>query len=483
MNHWREECGVFGIWGESEAARMTYLGLYAQQHRGQESAGIVTLDNEELLVYKKMGLVGDVFSEDVLESLKGHAAIGHVRYSTTGKSELKNAQPIMGELSESAVVSIAHNGNIVNIKELRKKIESQGIYQEGDNDTECFLHLIKIVEEEIKQKNSQNSEVQTNSKPLIIESLKKVLLEIKGAFSLVLLTKDGLIAARDINGFRPLVLGKRGNATVFASESCAFDLIDAKLVREVEPGEIVYINKDGEHSFKYGKSSTGLSSCVFEHVYFSRPDSIIFGKSVYKSRKRMGRILSKETKVDADLIIPVPDSGLAAAIGYSNESGIPFDLGIIRNHYVGRTFIQPSQSIRSFGVRIKLNAQTEIVKGKRVVLVDDSLVRGTTSKKIIDLVRQAGAKEVHFRVASPPTTGSCYYGVDTQAKAQLIAGKKSVQEICKFIGADTLKYLSLEGMMRALFDKPANEPLENLTPKKCGYCAACFDGQYPIEPE
>lgn len=452
----REECAVFGVWGDPEASRMTYLGLYAQQHRGQESAGIVSLHEGQHNVHKGMGLVGDVFKESDLIRLSGAAAIGHNRYSTTGASLQYNVQPLSAHLLNGPV-AIAHNGNIVNADEIRDELKGEGAIFQGTNDTECLLHLLA-----------------RNPSSDIIGCLKEALPRLDGAYSLVILTHDRLICARDPYGFRPLVLGRRsiGDGSfswVAASETCAFDLIGAKLVREIEPGEIVWFDREGEHRDRIPVQSRRLAKCVFEHVYFARPDSQVFGLSVYESRKRMGEILASENKVEADIVVPVPDSGVPAAIGYSRQSGIPFELGIIRNHYIGRTFIQPSQSIRSFGVKIKLNPQSEVLNGKRVVVVDDSLVRGTTSQKIIRLIRAAGAKEVHFRIASPPTTGPCYYGVDTPGKSQLIAAQHSLEEIREFIDADSLAYLSVEGMMKAVRGNERE------------FCAACFDGNYPTE--
>jgi amidophosphoribosyltransferase len=455
LHSWHEECAVFGVFGDPEASRMTYLGLYAQQHRGQESSGIVSLTSDgQHIVHKGMGLVGDVFQEADLIRLTGAAAIGHNRYSTTGASLQYNMQPLTAHLMNGPV-AIGHNGNFVNAEALRNDLKGQGAIFQGTNDTECLLHMLA------RNKSSD-----------IIACLKDALPQLVGAYSLVLLINDRLIAARDPFGFRPLVLGRRplGDGSfswVVASETCAFDLIGAKLVREIEPGELVWFDKDGEHRDRLPGKPQRLAKCVFEHVYFARPDSQVFGLSVYESRKRMGEILASENGVEADMVVPVPDSGVPAALGYSRQSGIPFELGIIRNHYIGRTFIQPSQSIRSFGVKIKLNPQSEVIKGKRVIVVDDSLVRGTTSQKIIRLIRAAGAKEVHFRIASPPTTGPCYYGVDTPGKSQLIAAQHTLEEIREFIDADTLAYLSVEGMMRAV----------NGTPKE--FCAACFDGNYP----
>ena len=457
MKAWNEECAVFGIWGDPEAGRMAYLGLYAQQHRGQEAAGITTLGHGGRQIHHKgVGLVGDVFPAEVLDRLTGKAAIGHVRYSTTGTSSLHNIQPLTAGLL-TGPVAMAHNGNIVNSKPLRKELKKLGAIFQGTNDTECLLHLLA-------RHPSSN----------LVTCLKESVQRLDGAYSMVILANDKMVAMRDPRGMRPLVLGQRhlpdgGFAWVVASETCAFDLIGAKLIREIEPGEIWWVDGDGEHSERFSEPASPTAKCVFEHVYFARPDSTVFGKSVYETRKKMGEVLAEENSVEADLVIPVPDSGVPAAIGYGQKSGLPFEFGIIRNHYIGRTFIQPSQSIRSFGVKIKLNPQKEILKGKRVIVVDDSLVRGTTSQKIIRLVRQAGAKEVHFRIASPPTTGPCYYGVDTPERGELIANQKSLEGIRQFIDADSLAYLTIEGMMRAV------------GAAKEGYCAACFDGNYPTD--
>lgn len=467
MPGFREECAVFGIWGDAEAGRMTYLGLYAQQHRGQESTGIVSLQkNGQHLVHKGLGLVGDVYSEIDLIKLEGDAAIGHNRYSTTGENLIANAQPLTANL-RSGPVAIAHNGNIINARQLRESLITQGSIFQGSNDTEVVLHLLS-------RHPSSN----------IVECLKDAGQQLVGAYSFVLLTHDRLLAMRDPLGFRPLILGTRTldsgkKAYVLASESCAFDLIGADYVREIEPGEIFWVDENGEHSewILPKNSERDSANCIFEHVYFSRPDSVVFGKSVYEARKWMGRELAKESPVEADIVIPVPDSGVPAALGYSAESGIPFELGIIRNHYIGRTFIQPSQSIRSFGVKIKLNPQTRVIEGKRAVVIDDSLVRGTTSQKVIQLVRQAGAKEVHFRLASPPTIGSCYYGVDTPHRSQLIAATKSIEEIRKFIGADSLAYLSAEGLQRAV--SAVSGETTKSTRKQ--FCDACFTGKYPTK--
>jgi amidophosphoribosyltransferase len=454
---WKEECGVFGIWNHEEAARLAYLGLFAMQHRGQESAGIVTLKDKAHIHHKGLGLVGDVFKEEDFDRLQGNVAIGHVRYSTTGQNLLTNAQPLTANLG-SGPVAVAHNGNIVNNESLKKELQGQGAIFQGTNDTEILLHLIS---------RCPSSDM--------IYCLKEGLPKLVGAYSFVILTHKMMVGVRDPQGFRPLVLGKKQNekgqwASVLASETCALDLIGAQFVREVEPGEMVWVDESGEHSTQYAPKAQA-ARCIFEHVYFSRPDSVVFGHSVYETRKKFGAWLAKESPVEADVVIPVPDGGVPAAMGYSLASGIPFEFGIIRNHYVGRTFIQPQQAIRSFGVKIKLNPQAAVLAGKRVVVIDDSLVRGTTSQKILALVRQAGAKEVHLRIASPATIGPCYYGVDTPQKSDLIAANQSLDEIRKFVGADTLSYLSLEGLFKALGESPQA--------KEKSFCAACFDGQYP----
>lgn len=453
MKSWKEECGVFGIWGHPEAARLAYLGLYAMQHRGQESAGIVTVSDREHIHHKGLGLVGDVFKDADLQRLTGSGAVGHVRYSTTGQNLLTNAQPLTAVLLNGPV-AVAHNGNIVNNEALRRELKGLGSIFYGTNDTEIVLHLLS--------KHPSND---------LVTAVRDSMKSLDGAFSFTIMGHDKLIAVRDPYGFRPLVLGRKkrddgGWARVIASETCAFDLIGASFERELEPGELFWVDDQGEHSERYAEARR-RAHCVFEHIYFARPDSVVFGRSVYESRKAFGRQLARETGVPADLVIPVPDSGLAAALGYAAESGLPFELGIIRNHYVGRTFIQPHQSIRDFGVKIKLNPQSAVLTGKKVVVIDDSIVRGTTSRKIISLIRSAGAKEVHLRIAAPPTTGPCYYGVDTPQKSQLIASHQSNEQIREFVGADSLGYLSIEGLFKALQDSQNN------------YCAACFDGKYP----
>lgn len=461
----KDECGVFGIWNHPEASRIAYLGLYAIQHRGQESTGIVSLDEGRHRIHRGLGLVNDVFNEKNLSPLSGSAAIGHVRYSTTGENNIANIQPLTTNLYNSPV-AIAHNGNIENSLTERELLQKEGSIFQGTNDTEIILHLLA--------KHSSNH---------LVTALKASLQKLVGAYSLVVLAHDRLIAVRDSYGFRPLVLGqmkdpqdkKSDLSYVVASETCAFDLIGADFIREIEPGEIIEISKEGLKSTfikdkdEKNQSVNRIAQCVFEHVYFARPDSVVFGRSVYQSRKRFGEELAIESKVEADIVIPVPDSGVPAAIGFSQKSGIPFEFGIIRNHYVGRTFIQPGQSIRDFGVKVKLNTQPEVLRGKKVVVIDDSLVRGTTSRKIINLIRQAGATEVHLRIAAPPTIGPCYYGVDTPQKSELIAANQSIEDIRKHIGADSLAYLSFEGMWRAVQGGPD------------AFCSACFDGRYPTK--
>jgi amidophosphoribosyltransferase len=443
-------CGIFGIADHSEAARMTYLGLYALQHRGQESTGISSSGGDEVYTYKAMGYVADVFSEETLKRLKGNHAIGHTRYSTAGDSSHNNAQPIVVKCAHGTV-ALCHNGNLINAHTLRADLEQDGAIFQSTSDTEVILHLIA---------RSQSGDLLT--------ALGETLSQIQGAFSLLLLTEDTLIGIRDPNGFRPLCLGKINRSYVLASETCAFDLIGASYLREVEPGEIVMIRGEELQSVK-ALHSPKLSKCIFEHVYFARPDSIIFGRTVQESRDLMGRILAEENPVDADLVVPVPDSGVAAAIGFAQRSGIPFAFGLIRNHYVGRTFIEPATTIRNFGVKVKLNPVKNLLSDKRVVLIDDSIVRGTTSRKIVKMVRAAGAREVHMRISCPPTISPCFYGVDTPTKRELIASSHTVEETCKYIEADSLAYLSLEGLLRAVRAKGDE------------FCTACYTGQYPVE--
>ncbi len=452
----REECGVVAIHAHPEAEKLAYLGLHALQHRGQESAGIVTSDGEHLHAHRAMGLVADVFTEEVLSSLRGTLAIGHTRYSTAGDSALLNAQPIMVQSNKGAM-AIAHNGNLVNALAIRQKLEGQGSIFQTNSDTEVLVHLIALSREQT-----------------LPDAMADALRRVEGAFSLVMISRDRIFAARDPRGFRPLAMGhipapsgEKNDTVVFASETCAFDLLGATYERDVKPGELVIVGPEGISSRFYSPSQV-QSSCIFEHVYFSRPDSLVFGRSVDHSRDNMGRQLAREAPVDADIVVPVPDSGNTAAIGYAAESGIPFRLGLIRNHYIGRTFIEPQQSVRDFGVKLKLNAVQSMIEGKRVILVDDSIVRGTTSKKIVRMIRRAGAKEVHMRISCPPTISPCFYGVDTPSKKQLIAANKTIEEIRDYIGADSLAYLSLEGLKIACADG-----------EKTTYCSACYTGHYP----
>ncbi len=446
----REECGIFGVYGHPESSKLTYLGLHALQHRGQESAGIASSDGECIFFHKEMGLVADIFDEETLEKLPGHLAIGHVRYSTTGTSELKNAQPIVVDFEQGSL-AIAHNGNLVNAHVIRRELEREGSIFQSSMDTEVIVHLIARSKEELLENR-------------IVDALEKV----KGAYSLVFLTSDRLIGVRDPHGFRPLVLGKVKNGWVLSSESCALDLIEGELVREVDPGEMVVITEKGVTSLRPFLPSP-QRFCIFEFVYFSRPDSIFMGTSVYNIRKELGKQLAREQSVEADIVIPVPDSGLPAALGFSEESGIPFMMGLIRNHYVGRTFIEPQQSIRHFGVKLKLNAIKDVISGKRVIVIDDSIVRGTTGRKIIKMIRAAGAKEVHFRISSPPTEFPCYYGIDTPIRRDLIAATHSIEEINRYLTSDSLGYLSVSGLHRCCPGDGADI-----------YCNACFTGRYPV---
>ena len=429
---------------------MSYLGLYALQHRGQESCGISAAGAGEVHTHKSMGHVADVFTEDVFKRLAGDSAIGHTRYSTAGDSSEGNAQPIVVECAQGTV-ALVHNGNLINAHTLRADLEQDGAIFQSNSDTEVILHLIA---------RSQTGDLLT--------ALGEAALKIQGAYSLLLLTENSLVGVRDANGFRPLNLGRLNDSYVMASETCAFDLIGATYLREVEPGEIVLIRGTELQSVKLPPAPK-LSKCIFEHVYFSRPDSIVFGRTVQQSRDTMGRILATEHPVDADLVVPIPDSGVAAAVGYSQQSGIPFAFGLIRNHYVGRTFIEPKTSIRNFGVKIKLNPVRHLLAGKRVILIDDSIVRGTTSRKIVKMVRAAGAAEVHMRISCPPTISPCFYGVDTPTKKELIASSHTVQEIGKYIEADSLAYLSYDGLLKAVAAKE-NE-----------FCTACYTGRYPLE--
>jgi amidophosphoribosyltransferase len=443
-----EECGVFGIFGHPDASNLTYLGLYALQHRGQESAGIVSSNGKRLFVEKSMGLVADIFSQDRIKKLPGHIAIGHNRYSTAGGSFAINIQPILVNFALGSL-AIAHNGNLVNAGILKDELEAYGSIFVTTTDTEVIVHLI----------------AQSRAATLH-ERIVDALSHIQGSYSLLIITEDEMIAVRDPNGFRPFSLAELDGAYVIASETCAFDLIEATYIRDIAPGEMVVINNKGIQStfpFKAAKPS----HCIFEFIYFARPDSMVFGQNVYSIRKEFGRQLARETGVPADVVIPVPDSGVPAALGYAEETGIPFDTGLIRNHYVGRTFIEPQQSIRHFGVKIKLNPVKDALRGKRVIVVDDSIVRGTTSKKIIKMIRNAGAKEVHLRISSPPTSYPCFYGIDMPTRQELIASSHSIEEIRKYITADTLGYISMEG-------------IQKVVPFPVNFCAACFDGEYPV---
>src|SRR6201982_2102020 len=452
----RDECGVIAIYAHPEAETLAYLGLHALQHREQESAGIVTSDGMSLHIHKSMGLVADIFTEKKLSRIRGTLAIGHTRYSTAGDSALLNAQPIMVQ-SNKGMVALAHNGNLVNAQEIRQRLEAQGSIFQTNSDTEVIVHLIALSKEQT-----------------LPEAMADALRRVEGAFSLVMISPDRIFAVRDPRGFRPLamgripaLLGQKRDTIVFASETCAFDLIGAEYVRDVKPGELIVVAPGGISSPFYSTAAP-QSSCIFEHVYFSRPNSLVFGRAVQTSREELGRQLARETPVEADLVVPVPDSGVTAAVGYAAESGLPFRFGLIRNHYVGRTFIEPKQTVRDFGVRLKLNPVRSLLEGKRVVLIDDSIVRGTTSRKIVRMIRNAGAKEVHMRISCPPTISPCFYGVDTPSRNQLIAANKSVDEIRDFIGADSLSYLSLDGLKKACGEG-----------EKTTYCSACYTGVYP----
>jgi amidophosphoribosyltransferase len=448
----KEECGIFGIFGHPEASKLTYFGLYALQHRGEESAGIVISDGSQVREQKGMGLVADVFNEQNLKALQGNLAIGHVRYSTTGSSMLKNAQPFLVSHGGMAL-AIAHNGNLTNAHELRQGLEKKGAIFQSSMDSEIFIHLIA-------------HGLEQGFEPALVNALAQV----KGAYSMLLLTQDQLIGARDPHGFRPLCLGKLNGSYVLASETCALDLVDAQYVRDIEPGEIIFINKNGLRSIK-PKVVVRSAHCIFEFIYFARPDSYIFGQNVYLVRKRLGQVLAREFEVQGDLAMPFPDSGNYAALGFAEASKIPFEMGVIRNHYVGRTFIQPSQSMRDFGVKVKLNPVRPVLKGKRVVIIEDSIIRGTTSRTRVRAVRAAGAREVHMLVSCPPHQFPCYYGIDFSTKGELIACHHSVEEIRKFLELDGLGYLSMEGMVEA-----TGLP-------KSAFCLACFDGQYPVQPD
>jgi len=449
MDHFHDECGVFGVFKNPEASNLTYLGLYAQQHRGQESAGIVSTDGRNFNNHRGMGLVADIFTKSDIKVLTGESAIGHVRYSTSGESGLRNAQPFTFEYAHGGI-AMCHNGNIVNAQDLRKELETDGSIFQSTSDTEVLIHLVA------------KSKAQTTK-----DRLSEAISRLAGGFSLLVLTETRLFGADQVNGIRPLVLGKLDESWVLASETCAFDLIGATYIRDIKPGEMVLIDENGLQSFQLFES-TQPKFCVFEYVYFARPDSTLEDVNVYQARYQIGVELAKECPVEADLVIPVPDSGVPPAMGYAEASGIPFQMGLIRNHYIGRTFIEPQQSIRNFGVKLKLNPNRKLIEGKRVILVDDSIVRGTTSRKIVEMVRAAGAAEVHMRISSPPTKFSCFYGVDTPDAEELMANKMNLEEMRQAIRADTLAFVSFDGMYKAV-GKP-----------QADHCDACFSGNYPV---
>ncbi|EMK00097.1 amidophosphoribosyltransferase [Leptospira sp. WS58.C1] len=448
----KEECAIFGIFNSQEAANFTYLGLYSMQHRGQESSGIVSSDGEHLYRYAGMGLVANIFTEGKIRELTGTAAIGHNRYSTTGASFLRNAQPLRVE-SHLGPIALAHNGNLVNSWEVRSQLEKEGSIFQTTIDSEVIVHLM-----------ARSGETD------LLSALSSALKKVRGAYSLVVLTKNQLIAVRDPNGFRPLVMGRREDGSiVFASETCAFDITDTTYERDVEPGEMIVVDRTGTRSF-YPFPPAKPALCIFEYIYFARPDSNIFGESVYKVRKALGNQLAQELPVEADVVIPVPDSANIAALGYSEASGIPFQSGLIRSHYVGRTFIEPDQKIRDFGAKIKYNVVKNVVDGKRVVIVDDSIMRGTTSRKIIKMIRNAGATEIHLRVSAPPTISPCYYGIDIPTHKELIAATHTIEEIRKYLRVDSIAYLSVDSMHKAVSEHRGG-----------GFCNACFTSDYPVE--
>ena len=454
-DHLHEECGVFAVFGYAEAAALTALGLHALQHRGQEAAGIVTYDGNHFREHRAPGHVGDIFgSEALMQQLPGHSAIGHNRYSTTGETAQRNIQPLFADF-EFGGLALSHNGNLTNANVLHHQLVKRGCLFQSTTDTEVIIHLIAISEQ-----------------ATVVDRLIDALRQVVGAYSLAAMTNDAIIGARDPMGVRPLVLGRLDEAYFFASETCALDIIGAEFVRDVEPGEVVVVNKDGVTSLKPFAPKPSRF-CVFEYIYFSRPDSVVEGTSVYEARKSIGAELARESHVAADVIVPVPDSGVPSAMGYANEINLPYEMGIIRNHYVGRTFIEPSDNIRHLGVKLKHNASKSVLNGKRVILVDDSIVRGTTSVKIVEMVRRAGAKEVHMRISSPPTTHSCFYGVDTPERHELLAAQQSIDEMAKTIGVDSLAFISMDGLYRAMgFDKRS--------PAMPQFCDACFSGEYPV---
>jgi amidophosphoribosyltransferase len=452
LDKFHDECGVVGVFDNPEAANLAYLGLYSLQHRGQESAGIVASREGKLHLEVGMGKVADVFNDNRLERLHGHMALGHNRYSTAGDSALHNAQPCLINYSEGSL-ALAHNGNLVNSQSIRQELVSKGAIFQSTNDSEVIVHLMAQAKDES-----------------FADRAATALKQVKGAYSLLLMTENEMIAVRDPNGFRPLCLGKLDSSYIVASESCVFDLVEGEFIREIEPGELLLINKDGLTSY-FPFQKTATKQCVFEHIYFSRPDSFLFNQSVYESRKQMGRALAQEYPADVDLIVPVPDSGVISALGFSEESGIPFEMGLIRNHYVGRTFIEPQSQIRHFGVKVKLNAVKPVLEGKRVAIIDDSIVRGTTSRKIVKMIREAGAKEVHVRISSPPILYSCFYGIDTPTRSELLASQYDLEGIKKFLDADSVHYIGVEKLLSVFNDHRDN------------FCTACFDGNYPVKVE
>ncbi len=449
LDGFHEECGVFGVYGHPEAANLVYLGLYALQHRGQESAGIVSSNGKALISHRGMGLVADIFNSEVIGRLEGTSAIGHNRYSTTGSTSLKNCQPLVVEYARGGL-ALAHNGNLVNFEELRERLESSGSIFHSSSDSEVIIHLIAA-----------------SHAPSLPNRVIEALSQVHGAYSVLVLTETGMIAARDPFGFRPLVLARLNDAMIVASETCALDLVRAEYIREVEPGEVLVINDDGVRSLR-PFPAVPPRRCIFEYIYFARPDSLLYGRNVYQVRKLQGRALARECPAEADIVVPVPDSGNAAALGYAEESKLPFEMALVRSHYVGRTFIEPRHSIRHFGVKVKFNPVSELLKGKRVVLVEDSLVRGTTLRKVIPMLRQAGAREIHMRIAAPPTINSCFYGIDTPTCEELLASHHTIDEIRHYITADSLAYLSWDGLYSFLG-------------KRDGFCDACFTGNYPVE--
>jgi amidophosphoribosyltransferase len=449
-DHFHDQCGVFAVFGHPEAAKLTYLGLYALQHRGQESAGIVASDGVGFRHHRSMGEVAEIFTEPVMSTLSGHAAIGHTRYSTAGETSMANAQPLVVDCNKGPI-ALGHNGNLVNADQVRRRLEGSGSIFQTTSDSEVILHLLA-----------------QSRRETLAEAIPEALRMVEGAYSLVMLTREGVYAIRDPRGFRPLCLGRLDSTWAVGSETCAFDLIGAEYVREIEPGEMVMISENGVES-SYFSPPVKHSYCIFEHVYFSRPDSVIFGRPVQKSREMLGRLLAREHPADADLAVPVPDSGTAAAIGYSLESGVPLKVGLIRNHYIGRTFIEPEQTIRDFTVRVKLNPVRSLLENKRIILVDDSIVRGTTMRKIVRMIRGAGALGVHVRISCPPIVSPCFYGIDTPTKRELIGSRQAVEQICEFIEADSLGYLSLESLRKAVADAEGR------------YCRACYTGDYPTD--